>query len=198
MNCHIHICNCRLGIFPTCFYYIGIFLNVNTFLRISPKIFLRGDNMAINVVERIVEICKVKGIPVSKLEKDLGYGNGFLNPKKVSDIKSGRLFEILDYLGVSSEEFFNVGSPKLQATETALTNLKKVNPELYDYLINKLESSEGEKIPATDGDGQIGELELAVSTASDKQRRLIQRILNYSDDQVSAFLSITQSSPDGQ
>lgn len=30
-----------------------------------------------NIVERIVEICKAKGIPVSKLEKDLGYGNGF-------------------------------------------------------------------------------------------------------------------------
>ena len=154
--------------------------------------------MSINVVERVVEFCKIKGIPVSKLEKDLGYGNGFLNPKKISDIKSGRLFEILDYLGVSSEEFFDVGSKRLQAPETALTNLRKVNPELYDYLINKLENSEGEKIPATSSDGQSDNIELAVSHASEKQKELIQRILNYSDDQVSAFLSITQSFPTDQ
>jgi len=154
--------------------------------------------MVENVVERIVEICKAKGIPVSKLEKDLGYGNGFLNPKKVADIRSGRLFEILNYLEISSEEFFGEGSPKLQATETALTKLKKANPEFYEYLMGKMEDAENEKIPATESDGQFGDIELAVSKASDKQRELIQRILNYSDDQVSAFLSITQSLPTDQ
>ena len=40
------------------------------------------------------------------MEKDLGFGNGYLNPKKVNDIKMGRLFAILDYLGVSRAEFF--------------------------------------------------------------------------------------------
>lgn len=95
-----------------------------------------------NIVERIVEICKAKGIPVSKLEKDLGYGNGFLNSKKINDLKTGRLFEILDYLDISFEEFFNLGSKKFQKTETALAQLKKANPEFYEYLIHSEASAD--------------------------------------------------------
>ena len=59
-----------------------------------------------NVIDKIREICEQKNISVSKMEKDLGFGNGYLNPKKVNDIKMGRLFAILDYLGVSRAEFF--------------------------------------------------------------------------------------------
>lgn len=88
-----------------------------------------------NIVERIVEICKQKKIPISKLEKDLGYGNGYLNPKKVSDMKAGRLFEILDYLDISVEEFFDIGTKQFQQTTTALARLKKVDPDFYRYLI---------------------------------------------------------------
>ena len=57
-------------------------------------------------MEQIVEICKEKKIPISRLEKDLGYGNGYLNPKKVSDIKVTRLLEILSYLKMTPSEFF--------------------------------------------------------------------------------------------
>ena len=67
-----------------------------------------------NVIEKIRMICEQKNIPVSQLEKDLGFGNGFLNPKKVNDIKMGRLFAILDYLGVSREEFFGEDSPEAE------------------------------------------------------------------------------------
>lgn len=90
-----------------------------------------------NFVERIIELCKEKGIKVSTLEKDLGYGNGYLNPKKVSDMKAGRLIDILDYLGVSLEEFFNIGSPQTQAIQTALTQIKRASPEVYEDIINK-------------------------------------------------------------
>ena len=67
--------------------------------------------MTDNVVERIVEICKLKGIPVSKMEKDLGFGNGSLNPAKASDIKSARLLKVLKYLNVSFEEFYEIEKP---------------------------------------------------------------------------------------
>lgn len=61
-----------------------------------------------NIVQHIVDICKERGIPVSRLEKDLGYGNGYLNPKKVSDMKMSRLLDILNYLRISPEEFFDI------------------------------------------------------------------------------------------
>lgn len=91
-----------------------------------------------NIVERIVEICREKNIPIAKLEKDLGYGNGYLNPKKVSDMKAGRLIEILDYIGISIEEFFNIGSAKTQTIQTALVQIKKASPEVYKDIMLKL------------------------------------------------------------
>lgn len=54
-----------------------------------------------STVEIVREICKQKGIKVSKMEKDLGFGNGYLNPKKIKNIDSDRLGVIAQYLGVS-------------------------------------------------------------------------------------------------
>lgn len=99
-----------------------------------------------SMVERIIELCKMKKIPVSRLEKDLGYGNGYLNPKKIKDVKMTRLIEILDYLAVSPEEFWDIGSPQTQATETLLVQLKHVNPELYESIM-------GKEKPAANSDG---------------------------------------------
>lgn len=50
-------------------------------------------------VEYVRSFCKEKGIPISKLEKDLGYGNGYLNPKKIKKIDYDRAVEIANYLG---------------------------------------------------------------------------------------------------
>lgn len=55
------------------------------------------------VVERIRTLCKEKGIAVSKLESELGYGNGYLNPKKIQTVTTDRAAEIAQYLGVSVE-----------------------------------------------------------------------------------------------
>lgn len=43
------------------------------------------------IVERVRLLCKEKGIAISKMEKDLGYGNGYFNPKKLRAIPSSRL-----------------------------------------------------------------------------------------------------------
>lgn len=56
------------------------------------------------IVERVRLLCKEKGIAISKMEKDLGYGNGYFNPKKLKAIPSGRLTEIAEYLCVSVNE----------------------------------------------------------------------------------------------
>ena len=153
----------------------------------------RGIDMD-NIVERIVEICKDKKIPVSKLEKDLGYGNGYLNPKKVSDVKAGRLMDILDYLDVSYEEFFNVGSTKTQETETILARLKKANPEFYNLIFSNKET-----LDTNSTESQIDkDIKFALPFADEKQKELIFEILRLSQDQVSAFLSIAKSLPDVQ
>lgn len=69
------------------------------------------------IIERIREICKERKLPVSKLEKELGYGNGYLNPKKISAIPSDRLVEIANYLNIPVSEI-TVGIIKNPAAKT--------------------------------------------------------------------------------
>lgn len=51
-------------------------------------------------VEYVRMICKEKRIPISKMEKDLGYGNGYFNPKKLKKIPISKAPEVAEYLGI--------------------------------------------------------------------------------------------------
>lgn len=51
-------------------------------------------------IERVRELCKSKGVPVSALEKALGFSNGYLNPKKAKTISYTRLMQIAAYFNV--------------------------------------------------------------------------------------------------
>ena len=62
------------------------------------------------IVNNIRSLCKEKGIPISKIEKDLGYGNGYFNPKKLKSIPSDRLVEIAEYLNMSVNELLECES----------------------------------------------------------------------------------------
>ena len=54
-----------------------------------------------NSVERVKAICKERKIPISRLEKDLGFGNGYLSSLTKGEFPSGRLYAIAEYLGLS-------------------------------------------------------------------------------------------------
>ena len=88
-----------------------------------------------NTIERILEICRQKNIPISRVEKDLGFGNGSLNPEKAKDIKSSRLVMVLDYLGVSFEEFYQKPAAAQEETKNPATN-GDGSDELIDYIVN--------------------------------------------------------------
>lgn len=64
---------------------------------------LRGDFM-FNSVEFVREVCKSKKISIAKLEKDCGFANGYLNPKKLSKIQYDRAVLIAEYLGISANK----------------------------------------------------------------------------------------------
>lgn len=68
-------------------------------------------------VEYVRELCKNKKVPISMLEKECGFANGYLNPKKASKIpyerallitkfmnKNGVTADLNRILGVASEE----------------------------------------------------------------------------------------------
>ena len=54
-----------------------------------------------NCVERVKQICKERRIPISKLERDLGYSNGYISQLRKGIFPGDRLKEIADYLGKS-------------------------------------------------------------------------------------------------
>ena len=60
-----------------------------------------------NSVERVKAICKERNIPISKIERDLGYANGYIGQLKKGVFPADRLQDIAEYLGVSSEYLLN-------------------------------------------------------------------------------------------
>ena len=54
-----------------------------------------------NSVELVKSICKQRKIPISKLEKDLGFSNGYISQLRKGTFPADRLSRIADYLGVS-------------------------------------------------------------------------------------------------
>ena len=54
-----------------------------------------------NTVERIKFLCSEKKIPISKLEKDLGFANGYIGQLKKGTVPDDRAIKIAGYLEVS-------------------------------------------------------------------------------------------------
>lgn len=54
-----------------------------------------------NTVERIKEICKNKKIPISRLEKDCGFANGYISQLKKGALPDDRLKIVSEYLDVT-------------------------------------------------------------------------------------------------
>jgi transcriptional regulator with XRE-family HTH domain len=56
-----------------------------------------------NSVEKVKAICKEKKIPISKLERDLGFGNGYVGQLKKGSFPDDRLLAIANYLNVTTD-----------------------------------------------------------------------------------------------
>ena len=60
-----------------------------------------------NSVERVKQVCKERKIPISKLERDLGFSNGYIGQLKKGVFPADRLSEIAKYLSLPIEYFLN-------------------------------------------------------------------------------------------
>lgn len=77
-----------------------------------------------NGVEYVRDFCKKKGIAISKLERDLGYSNGYLNPKKNTKIGYDRAVEIAEYLQCDIEKILGKKPPfVIQRPEKATSDV---------------------------------------------------------------------------
>lgn len=113
-------------------------------------------------VERVKKICKERKIPISRLEKDLGYSNGYVGQLRKGVFPSDRLVEISKYLGIS-EKYLMTGIDEDGLTEKDNRDIAKDLENLKRKLSNKEDgpaSYEGTDIPEDDLDMFTGQIEI--------------------------------------
>ena len=92
-----------------------------------------------STVEKVKSICKSRKIPISKLERDLGFSNGYINQLRKGTFPSDRLVLISDYLNVPVSELLgNNGADTL--TERDKRDIAKSLDEMMEQLVNGTDS----------------------------------------------------------
>lgn len=75
-------------------------------------------------VDRVKKLCRERRIPISRLEKDLGFANAYISQIKTGNFRSDRLVAIAEYLGVSTE-YLLTGTPKDEKEANILNNYEE-------------------------------------------------------------------------
>ena len=73
-----------------------------------------------NSVERVKAICKERKIAIYKLEKDLGFSNGYISQLRKGTFPAERLANIADYLSVPTEYLLTGEEKEKSPTEQTL------------------------------------------------------------------------------
>lgn len=84
-----------------------------------------------NSVEYVRDICSKRNIPVSQLEKDCGFANGYMNPKKLKKIPYDRAKMIADYLGLSLEYLLTGTDEKKNISAPIENGRHSTDPDIY-------------------------------------------------------------------
>lgn len=90
-------------------------------------------------VELVKQICKDRKIPISRLEKDCGFANGYIRKLKEGKFPSDRLLIIANYLNLSTE-YLLTGNDDQKAELTEKDN-RDIAKDL-DNIMEKLTSGE--------------------------------------------------------
>ena len=103
-----------------------------------------------NDVEKVKQVCKERKIPISKLERDLGFANGYIGQLKKGYFPSDRASKISDYLGIAlgdSEKGIAYNSEDMARDEherkllMLCRNATDANPEEKEALVKTFEST---------------------------------------------------------
>lgn len=78
--------------------------------------------MEMDSVELVKKICKERKIPISKLERDCDFSNGYIRKLKEGKFPSDRLQKIADYLDVSVEYLLTGSEGKILGQQKYYTD----------------------------------------------------------------------------
>ena len=111
-----------------------------------------------NSVDRVKKICKDRKIPISKLERELGFSNGYISQLRKGVFPADRLVLIADYLRVSAD-FLMTGVDSDGLTEKDNRDIAKDMESIRTKLLNGADgplSYDGEPIPEEDAELLFG------------------------------------------
>ncbi len=92
-------------------------------------------------VEIVKNICKERKIPISKLEKDLGFSNGYISQLKKGVFPADRLKKIADYLDTSIEYLMTGKNSSLDKAELTAKDEREIGRDL-DRIIKEIRNGE--------------------------------------------------------
>lgn len=93
-------------------------------------------------VERVKAICKERRIAISRLEKDLGFSNGYIGQLRKGVLPDDRLMMIADYLNVTTQ-FLMTGENNLDAAPTLTARDERDVEKILENTRNQLMNQEG-------------------------------------------------------
>ena len=91
-----------------------------------------------STVDKVKRICKNRKIPISRLEKDLGFSNGYINQLRKGTFPSDRLALISKYLDVPISEL--LGDNVNATSDTLTASDRKDIAKSLDEMMEQLES----------------------------------------------------------
>ncbi|MBS6956663.1 MAG: helix-turn-helix transcriptional regulator [Enterocloster asparagiformis] len=128
-----------------------------------------------NSVERVKQLCKDRKIPISKLEKDLGYSNGYISQLRKGVFPSDRLASIAEYLNVSTD-FIMSGIEEAEEPQLTARDRRDIAKDL-DRIMNEMAAGEdaplcynGEPIPEAKLELLRQAIEVALEDAKKKNK----------------------------
>ena len=120
-----------------------------------------------NSVERVKQICKERKIPISRLEKELGFSNGYISQLRKGVFPDDRLASIAHYLNVNVE-YLMTGNPTIQNPDLTAKDEKDIKKAIDDFK-NKLSTAgvmyDGEPLDDETKEAVLAAVELAERTA---------------------------------
>jgi transcriptional regulator with XRE-family HTH domain len=87
-----------------------------------------------NSVDKVKAICKERKIPISKIEKELGFSNGYIGQLRKGTFPADRLALIANYLGVTTE--YLLGYEQKEKSPSGEEGLSELQKEAYDFIMS--------------------------------------------------------------
>ena len=115
-----------------------------------------------NTVDKVKSLCKTRKIPISRLERDLGFSNGYIGQLKKGTFPNARLVAISDYLKIPIDELLgdeNSGQLTSKDERDIAKDMEQLRSKLMSGENGPL-SFDGEPVSNEDVELLLGQIEL--------------------------------------